>query len=546
MQNEIKCPKCGTAFEVDKSKYAEILQQVRTKEFDEELKKQEKFFEEQVNKENVQFQSRLEQEKKNAETQLKSALALTEEKIRSESKDELALKDREIAEQQSKILALEEANKSSLELTIERLKSNYEGEIAKLKQEIQGLGNQIDSSEMKKQLEISSSTEKIKSELEDSLASKDKIIAEQQLKINAIEAGNKSNLELIEERAKKAYEKKIAELQQQVLGLENQINSNKLEKQLEISKITNEVEKELQDAKNKLELANSQKINEIVAIEDKHRNEIKLKDETIDFYKDFKAKQSVKLLGESLEQHCEIAFNQLRATAFRTATFEKDNDSSSGTKGDYIYRELDQDGVELISIMFEMKNEQDETVTKSKNEDFFSKLDKDRKNKNCEYAVLVSVLEADNELYNTGIVDVSYGEYEKMYVIRPQFFIPMITLLRNAAENALQYKQEIALLKNQSIDVSKFEAKLKNAQESFDRSFGYAHDRYDDAIKGIDDTIKRLTKIRENLVLSEDHYSRANRTLGDITIKKLVHGNPTMRAKFAELDSNVAFIEEHE
>jgi hypothetical protein len=261
---------------------------------------------------------------------------------------------------------------------------------------------------------------------------------------------------------------------------------------------------------------------------------IKFKDEEIAWVKDMKQKQSTKMLGESLEQHCEIEFNKLRASAFQNAYFEKDNDSSSGSKGDFIFRENDAAGNEIISIMFEMKNESDQTATKKRNEDFFRELDKDRNEKKCEYAVLVSLLESENELYNTGIVDVSH-KYNKMYVVRPQFFIPIITLLRNAALNSIQYKAELALVRSQNIDITNFEEKMNKFKEGFARNYDLASRKFKDAIDGIDKTIRELQKTKDALLSSENNLRLANEKTEDLTIKKLTHGNPTMKAKFDEL-----------
>jgi hypothetical protein len=253
----------------------------------------------------------------------------------------------------------------------------------------------------------------------------------------------------------------------------------------------------------------------------------------IAYYKDMKAKLSTKMVGETLEQHCETEFEKLRATAFQRADFGKDNDASSGSKGDYIYRETDEHGTEIISIMFEMKNEGDETATKKRNEDFLAELHKDRVQKHCEYAVLVSLLEADSELYNTGIVDVSH-KHPKMYVVRPQFFIPIITLLRNAALNSLQYKSELALVRAQNIDVTNFETQLNDFRDSFGRSYRLASERFQDAVASIDRSIAQLQKTKENLLKSEDHYRIANNKAEDLSVKKLTRGNPTMQAKFKE------------
>ena len=261
---------------------------------------------------------------------------------------------------------------------------------------------------------------------------------------------------------------------------------------------------------------------------------LKQKDEQIAYYKDLKAKLSTKMVGETLEQHCETEFNRLRATAFKNAYFEKDNDARSGSKGDYIYREYDENGVEIISIMFEMKNEMDETASKHKNEDFFKELDKDRNEKKCEYAVLVSLLETDSELYNAGIVDVSY-KYDKMYVVRPQCFIPIITVLRNAAMNALLYKQELALVRSQDIDITNFEDNLIRFKEDFGRNYELAHTHFDKAIDEIDKAIERLQKVKKELQGSDNQLRIANKKVDEVSVKKLTKDNPTMKAKFEEL-----------
>lgn len=272
-------------------------------------------------------------------------------------------------------------------------------------------------------------------------------------------------------------------------------------------------------------------------LKENYTNQLKIKEEEIERYKDFKAKQSVKLLGESLEQHCEIAFNKIRAIGFPNAYFEKDNDIRTGSKGDYIYREKDENGKEFISIMFEMKNESDTTATKKKNEDFFKELDKDRTEKNCEYAVLVSMLESESELYNEGIVDVSY-KYNKMYVIRPQFFIPLISLLRNAAMNSLKYRYELDEIKNQQIDITNFENSVNDFKEKFARNYMLASEKFKNAVDEIDKTIDRLRKIKETLLSSENNLRLANDKAEELSVKKLIKNNPTMTEKFKELETN--------
>lgn len=295
---------------------------------------------------------------------------------------------------------------------------------------------------------------------------------------------------------------------------------------------------ELNEKAHATEIELNQKTHDLEAAiqQEKERGKILLeqKEKEVEFYKDLKTKMSTKMVGETLEQHCEIQFNQLRPTAFKNAYFEKDNDARTGSKGDYIYRETDENGVELISIMFEMKNEMDETATKHKNEDFFKELDKDRKEKNCEYAVLVSLLESDSELYNAGIVDVSY-RYDKMYVVRPQCFIPIITLLRNAALNALTYKQELAVVRNQDIDISNFEDSLMKFKDDFSRNYDIAHKHFDNAIEEIDKTIQHLEKVKKELLGSDNQLRIANSKVDDVSVKKLTKNNPTMKAKFDAL-----------
>ncbi|MBP7018297.1 DUF2130 domain-containing protein, partial [Candidatus Saccharibacteria bacterium] len=320
----------------------------------------------------------------------------------------------------------------------------------------------------------------------------------------------------------------------EITKLQARVSASETEKKLALTEAVNKIEKERDALASKLEnKATESKLLES-SLKDKYENELKTKDEMIAYYKDMKAKLSTKMVGETLEQHCETEFNRLRATAFQNAYFEKDNDASSGSKGDYIYRETDDAGNEIISIMFEMKNEGDETATKKKNEDFLKELDKDRNQKTCEYAVLVTLLESDSELYNTGIVDVSY-KYPKTYVIRPQFFIPIITLLRNAALNSMKYKSELALVKAQNTDVTNFESQLDDFRESFGRNYRLASDKFKTAVESIDKSIVQLQKTKDNLLRSEDNLRIANNKANDLTVKKLTRGNPTMTAKFENL-----------
>lgn len=419
--NDIICPNCSKAFKVDEAGFADILKQVRDKQFDEELR------------------NRLEL----AGREKESAVKLAEARITNALQEQLAKKDRELLELKAK---------SEVELS---------QKLNRQQLELQQLQARLNSMETEKKLAVSEATHKIEKE-RDQLANLVKM---------------------------------------------------------------KETEKEL--------LANSLKEKYTCELNEKDII-IKHKDEEIALRKDMKLKLSTKMLGETLEQHCENEFNKLRSSAFQKAWFEKDNDSRSGSKGDFIYREHDDAGNEIISIMFEMKNEGDETATKKRNEDFFKELDKDRKEKNCEYAVLVTLLEADSEYYNSGIVDVSH-RFEKMYVVRPQFFIPIITLLRNAAMNSLQYKAELAIVRNQNIDITNFEEKINAFKDGFARNFDLASRKFKTAIDEIDKTIMHLQKTKEALLSSDNNLRLANQKAEDLTIKKLTHGNPTMRAKFDEL-----------
>lgn len=473
--NEIKCPHCGKVFQVDESGYAAILKQVRDEEFTKELNERE--------------------------------LAI---KIEKESALKLANAESE------KILQKTTAEKNEAI-------ANLQSEIKSLKEKI---ALEVDKAVIKKDKEISEKSQQKLSESES--------------KIQKLE----SELESSKKELKLKLANAISEKNEEIAQLKTQLINKETEKQLAVTQAISEKEKELSEKSQKIITLNSKlesaeneyKIQEN-ALKKQYEEQLKGKDELIDYYKDFKARQSTKMVGESLEQHCEIEFNKLRATGFKNAYFEKDNDAKSGSKGDYIYRESDENGVEIISIMFEMKNEMDTTTTKHKNADFFKELDKDRNEKNCEYAILVSLLETDNELYNSGIVDISY-KYNKMYVIRPQFFIPMITLLRNAALNSLKYKQELLQVRNQNIDITNFEQNLLDFKDSFSKNYQHAHDRFIDAIKEIDNSIDHLQKIKENLTKSDNHLRSANNKIEGVSIKKLTKRNPTMQAKFAELNKS--------
>lgn len=327
----------------------------------------------------------------------------------------------------------------------------------------------------------------------------------------------------------------------EILELKAKIESYEKDKNLELNKFEIEKEKalaekdkQIAELTNKIETNEKENLLKELSLKEQYKIQLQFKEEEIARYKDFKARLSTKMVGESLEQHCELEFNKLRATGFQNAYFEKDNDAKTGSKGDYIFREANPEGIEIVSIMFEMKNEMDTTSTKKKNEDFLKELDKDRREKNCEYAVLVSLLEPENELYNSGIVDMSH-KFPKMYVIRPQFFIPIITLLRNAALNSLQYKQELAIIRSQNIDISNFEESMNDFKEKFARNYEIASKKFKTAIEEIDKTIDHLQKTKEALLSSENNLRLANNKAEDLSIKRLTKNNPTMAAKFAEL-----------
>ena len=427
--NELKCPNCGTVFQIDEVDYMSIVKQVKDKEFEKEISVRES-----------QYKNDKEQ-----------SIKLTEAKLEKEFNEELNKKELEISELKNSLKVVESDTKNKLE-------KEYTDKINKQELEINNLKNKIEVIESKKELDL-----------------------------------------------------KIA---------------------------VDDKEKEITLLNNKLENSKNEFLLKEKNLIENYEDKIKSRDEQISYYKDFKARQSTKMIGESLEVHCHNEFNKLRPL-FKNVYFEKDNDSKTGSKGDFIFRETDEDGTPIISIMFEMKNEADETATKHKNEDFFKELDKDRKEKNCEYAVLVSLLEIDNDFYNTGIVDVSH-KYPKMYVIRPQFFIPLITLLRGAAMNALGYKKELELVQNQNIDISHFEENMNAFKEGFSRNYRLASEKFKKAIEEIDKTIDHLQKTKEALLSSENNLRLANNKAEDLTIKKLTHNSETMKKMFDELDTEKA------
>ena len=397
------------------------------------------------------------------------------------------------------------------------------------------LHERLELAENEKKAAVELAEAKMTSALEKEAAAWDAEIERLKSELKSSEVATQAALDLARVKADSERNEEAAARDAEIERLKSELQSSEVAKQLAVREALSIVEKERDDlARDLAAKATEQQLMESI-LKEAHAADLKSKDELIDYYKDFKAKLSTKMVGETLEQHCEIEFNRLRATGFSQAFFEKDNNARSGSKGDYIFRDFDESGTEFVSIMFEMKNESDETATKKKNEDFLKELDKDRTEKNCEYAVLVSLLEPDSELYNAGIVDVSH-RYPKMYVVRPQFFIPIITLLRNAAQSTLSYRTELARVQAQNIDITDFESELNEFKAGFARNYDLASRKFKTAIEEIDKTIDHLQKTKDALLGSENNLRLANNKADDLTIKKLTKGNPTMAEKFADLD----------
>ncbi len=533
--NEIKCPHCGKVFQVDERGFADILRQVRTAEFDKEIAQREGMLQEQ-NAQAVKLAVAKAQQDAQAETAQRDArIAELETRLAAEKRE------REQAEKSSR---LEHANK------LEAALAKKQAEIVQLQADVKKLSADHDAQNRIAKAEH----ERL---LSDATAQRDAEIAALRQQISSQESAFKQQLESQVQQysrkiaADKAESARVAaeesaKLQQTIVAqkqqLESQTQQFRAEKELAVSEARAAAERQRDELAAQVKLQEAQAAQERAALREKMTNElaakdelIKYKDEEIARVKEMKARLSTKMVGESLERHCETEFNKIRATAFPHAYFEKDNDVVDGTKGDFVFRETDPaTGEEVVSIMFEMKNENDETRTKHKNEDFFAKLDSDRKKKGCEYAVLCTMLEPENELYNEGIVDVSY-RYEKMYVIRPQFFIPIISILRNAALSALQYKTELAEVRNQNIDITNFENSMEDFKTKFARNYDLASRKFQTAIDEIDKTIDHLQKTKEALLGSERNLRLANDKAQDLTIKKLTRKNPTMKAKFDAL-----------
>lgn len=528
--NQITCPKCGTVISLDESDYEGIVRQVRDDQFAHELEERAA----SLRRENgqalelarSQAKAELDRVMATQKAELQEALArssaeLQEVKARSASELQEARAASAAALQQAQSAGAAQLAKEQSERTAELMRVRAEADAriaelsAKLESAVEERESAVRAAAQRERMVAQQDAADQKEELREQLAARDAQIASLKAQLDAgatqrdlavTQAVTEARTSFEEERAKLARDLDAARFE---LSHEQEVRA---------------AEKQQIETAHALEIEQARK---------SAQDLIRYKDEEIERLRDMKARLSTKMVGESLEQHCETQFNQLRATAFPHAYFEKDNDASDGTKGDFIFRECDEAGNEIVSIMFEMKNENDTTATKHKNEDFFKKLDSDRKKKGCEYAVLVTLLEPESELYNTGIVDVSY-RYEKMYVIRPQFFIPMITLLRNAAMNALAYKQELELVRQQNIDVTEFEERLLGFQEGFNRNYDLASRKFQTAIDEIDTTIKHLQKVKDNLISSENNLRLANDKAQGLSIRKLTWGNKTMKAKFDE------------
>jgi len=434
------------------------------------------------------------------------------------------VRDSEFDEQLHERLELAEQDKrNAVELAQTKASSELQRAAAAKNAEIQELKAKLDAGEVARKLAVTEALSVVEKE-RDALANE----------LTQAKHDKHAAAELADAKRVNELQKAAATKEAEIQGLKARLDAIEVAQRLAITEAVSAVEKERDVLKSGLQQAQLQNQLAEKALKDKYETQIKDRDDAIERLRDMKARLSTKMVGETLEQHCETEFNRIRATAFPMAYFEKDNDSRTGSKGDYIFRNSDEAGTEIISIMFEMKNESNETATKKKNEDFLKELDKDRTEKNCEYAVLVSLLEPDSELYNSGIVDVSH-RYRKMYVVRPQFFIPIITLLRNAAQNSLKYKTELALVKAQNIDITNFENELDSFKTGFARNYELASKKFKTAIDEIDKTIEHLQKTKEALLGSENNLRLANNKADDLTVKKLTKGNPTMAAKFAEL-----------
>lgn len=528
--HEIICPHCAKAFKIDEAGYANILKQVRDSEFEQQL------------------HERLEL----AEQDKRNAIELAQAKVASEMQKTATMKDVEIQELKAKLDGEEVARKLAVAEAL-----------SVMEKERDTLSNELEQAKNDKQTASQLAEARLVNELQKTATTKDAEIQELKAKLDGEELARKlavsealsivekernvlSNeleqakndrqtaAQLADARLENELQKTVTTKDVEIQGLKTKLEAIEVAQKLAITEAVGSVEKERDELKSGLARAELEKQLAEKSLKDKYETQIKDRDDAIERLRDMKARLSTKMVGETLEQHCETEFNRIRATAFPRAYFEKDNDARTGSKGDYIFRDADEAGTEIVSIMFEMKNEGDRTATKNKNEDFLKELDKDRTEKGCEYAVLVSLLEPESELYNTGIVDV-FHRYPKMYVVRPQFFLPMITLLRNAAMNSLKYKSELALVKAQNVDVTNFETELETFKSAFAKNYDLASKRFQTAIDEIDKSIDHLQKTKEALLGTDRNLRLANDKAQDVTIKKLTRSNPTMAGKFAEL-----------
>ena len=516
--SEIKCPKCGAVFTVDENSYADIVRQVRDEQFAHDLHEREEMYARE--REDALALARAEADRKLQEALSERDARIAELKAAAagELKDSVAEREQRIVELSARLDAADQERALAIEKAAAEAREQAQRDLSERDTQISAL---------RAQLEAASSAQEMALQKADAEARERQRASETELRDELQAEADRARKQADELRARLAEQEAAAKLAQANAQTELQRGvAERDEARAELARA-----QAVRDAEqHQMEAAHSLEIEQVRKSADEL---LRYKDAEIERLRDMKARLSTKMVGETLEQHCENEFNRLRMTAFPRAYFEKDNDASEGSKGDFIFRECDEDGNEVVSIMFEMKNENDTTATKHKNEDFFKKLDADRVKKGCEYAILVSLLEPESELYNAGIVDVGY-RYPKMYVIRPQFFIPIITLLRNAAMNALAYKQELALVRQQNIDVTNFEEKLGKFQDGFSQNFERASRKFNDAINEIDTTIKHLQKVKENLLSSENNLRLANDKAQALTIRKLTWKNPTMKAKFDE------------
>ena len=532
--NELKCPKCGTVFKIDENDYESILSQVRNDEFNKLVLEKER-----------QYKNEKESELKIIKTELDREHFL-----------EITQKDKEIEDLKNKLNVQHEKNISEIEKVKIKTLASSKDEVNQLELELATLRKELENNKDKYEATLSKINDQKNLEVENIKSATEtrynKEIKELELKVSNLQhdlASNKSQydseiskiksekeLEVknVKSDTENLYNEEINNLKLKISNLEGDIKLKDSLKQQEFEKINLEKEQEITSLKNKIEISKTEYELKEKTLKESYDSKLKSKDEMIDYYKDLKARQSTKIVGESLEQHCNYEFSRIRNIFGKNTYFEKDNDARTGSKGDFIFRDYDEEGNEIVSIMFEMKNESLETVNKHKNEDFFKELDKDRKEKKCEYAVLVSLLEIDNEIYNSGIVDVSY-KYEKMYVIRPQFFVPIITMLRNASLKALDYKKQLVLIQNQSVDISNFEDNINKFKEGFARNYRLASEKFSKAIDEIDATITHLQKIKDALLSSDRNLRIANDKADSLTIKKLINGNKTMTEMFEQL-----------